>query len=122
MAKDMNISLLLDFYGELLTEKQREAVEFYYYDDLSLGEIAANLGISRQGVRDNIKRAETVLFEMEEKLQLAKKFGSVKKELETVRKFVDIINKHNAEIYHSDDINKNIDIILASLEKVNNEI
>lgn len=122
MAKDMNISLLLDFYGELLTEKQREAVEFYYYDDLSLGEIAANLGISRQGVRDNIKRAETVLFEMEEKLQLAKKFGSVKKELETVRKFVDIINKHNAKIYHSDDINKNIDIILASLEKVNNEI
>ena len=58
MAKNMKVALLLDFYGDLLTEKQRDSLEFYYNDDLSLGEIAANLGISRQGVRDNIKRAE----------------------------------------------------------------
>ena len=49
MAKDMRITLLLDFYGELLTEKQREALELYYNDDLSLGEIGADFGISRQG-------------------------------------------------------------------------
>ena len=66
MAKDMRVAFLLDFYGDLLTEKQRESLDFYYNDDLSLGEIGANLGISRQGVRDNIKRAEAILLEMED--------------------------------------------------------
>ena len=66
MEKNLNVSILLDFYGAMLTEKQREAVEYYYNDDLSLSEIADNQGISRQGVRDAIKRAEALLFEMEE--------------------------------------------------------
>ena len=56
MEKNLNVSILLDFYGAMLTEKQREAVEYYYNDDLSLSEIADNQGISRQGVRDAIKR------------------------------------------------------------------
>ncbi len=50
MAKNLEISLLMDFYGEMLTEKQREVIDYYYNDDLSLGEIAANEGITRQGV------------------------------------------------------------------------
>lgn len=61
MAKNLEIALLFDFYGEMLTDKQRDVVELYYNDDLSLSEIAENEGITRQGVRDSIKRAETQL-------------------------------------------------------------
>ena len=66
MGKNLEISLLLDFYGEMLTEKQRDMVDYYYNDDLSLSEIAENEGITRQGVRDAIKRAEAQMLEMEE--------------------------------------------------------
>ena len=55
MGKNFEISLLLDFYGDMLTEKQRDMVDYYYNDDLSLSEIAENEGITRQGVRDSIK-------------------------------------------------------------------
>ena len=72
MAKDLRITFLLDFYGDMLTEKQREVVECYYNEDLSLAEIAEEKGITRQGVRDGIKRAEQQLLEMEERLGLAK--------------------------------------------------
>ena len=65
MAKDLRISYLLDFYGDMLTDKQREVVELYYNEDLSLAEIAAISKITRQGVRDSIKRAESQLLEYE---------------------------------------------------------
>ena len=65
MSKNMEISFLLDFYGDMLTEKQRSMVDYYYNEDLSLAEIAENEGITRQGVRDSIKRAEVQLLEME---------------------------------------------------------
>ena len=77
MAKDLRITFLLDFYGDMLTEKQREVVECYYNEDLSLAEIAEEKGITRQGVRDGIKRAEQQLLETEERLGLAKRFRSV---------------------------------------------
>lgn len=122
MAKNFEVSLLLDFYGELLTEKQRESVEYYYNDDLSLGEIAANLGISRQGVRDNIKRAETILFEMEEKLGLMAKFAALREDLSVLKKSVDMIDDRNIKIYRSKDINESIKIILKTLDKISREI
>ena len=78
MAKNLEISLLFDFYGDMLTEKQRDVVELYYNDDLSLSEIAENEGITRQGVRDSIKRAEAQLLEMEERLGLAKRFREMR--------------------------------------------
>ncbi len=84
MAKDLKISYLLDFYGEMLTGPQREMVEAYYDADLSLGEIAEDRGISRQGVRDAIKRAEQQLFEMEEKLGLAKRFQDMREGLAVI--------------------------------------
>ena len=62
--KNLDISILLDHYGEMLTEKQREVIDLYYNQDLSLAEIAEQEGISRQGVRDNIKRAEAQLLEI----------------------------------------------------------
>ena len=70
MAKNLDIIMLLDVYGDMLTVKQREFLDYYYNDDLSLSEIADNVGITRQGVRDSIKRAEAQLEEMEEKLAL----------------------------------------------------
>ena len=72
MPKNLEISVLLDFYGDMLTEKQREMIEFYYNDDLSLAEIAENQGITRQGVRDSIKRAEQQMLEMEDRLGTGK--------------------------------------------------
>ena len=75
--KDLTISLLLDFYGNLLPDKQLDMMEEYYGDDLSLSEIAENHGITRQGVHDNIKRAALELKSYEEKLGLLKRFSDI---------------------------------------------
>ena len=76
-GKDLKISLLFDFYGEMLTDKQKEVIDLYYNNDLSLAEIAEHTLITRQGVRDNIKRAEATLTEMEEKLGFAGRFEAL---------------------------------------------
>ena len=118
MSKNLEISTLLDYYGMLLTDKQRETVEYYYDDDLSLGEIAENTGISRQGVRDSIKRSETILLEAEEKLGLIKKSEMLKNSLEKIRKDIDVIDGKNMKIYRSDIINESIKKILKELNKL----
>ena len=76
--KNLNIAYLLDFYGEVLPERKRIVMEYYYQDDLSLAEIAEEIGISRQGVRDIIKKGEEELFFYEEKLHLAERFSKAK--------------------------------------------
>lgn len=68
-------SMLFDFYGELLTDKQREYFDLHYNEDLSLAEIAEQSGISRQGVWDIIRRAEAAMTEIEEKTGLIKRFN-----------------------------------------------
>jgi hypothetical protein len=118
MSKNFQIAELLDYYGMLLTDKQRETVEFYYNDDLSLGEIAENTGISRQGVRDSIKRSELILFEAEEKLGLLKKTKDLQNGLDTIRRNIDIIDGLNMRRYRSNDINESIKVILNELEKL----
>lgn len=119
MSKNLRVSELLDYYGQLLTDKQREAVEYYYNDDLSLGEIAENQNISRQGVRDSIKRAESVLFEAEEKLKLAENSKKLRDGLDEIRKNIDIIDDLNIRRYRSNDINESIKVILKELEALN---
>ena len=84
LAKNLEITILLDFYGDMLTPKQREFLDYYYNEDLSLAEIAANVGITRQGVRDAIKRAECQLIEMEERLGLVKRFKDVQHGLDEI--------------------------------------
>ena len=79
MAKNMEITLLCDFYGDMLTEKQRDMIDLYYGNDLSLAEIAENEGITRQGVRDSINRAENQLPEMEERLGLVRRFREMQR-------------------------------------------
>ena len=75
--KNLNIGYLLDFYGELLSERKRSVMDMYYNEDLSLAEIANELGISRQGVRDIIKKSEDELFFFEEKLGLADRLKKI---------------------------------------------
>lgn len=72
LKKTVEISVLYDFYSQLLTEKQRDIVDLYYNQDLSLGEIAEELDVSRQAVYDMLKRTERLLYQYEEKLNFIK--------------------------------------------------
>lgn len=86
----LEMTLLFDYYGDLLTERQRSCVDMRYNQDLSLSEIAEELGVSRQGVYDNLSRAEALLRNMEEKT------GCVQRAMETrkaVREILDAANK-----------------------------
>lgn len=89
MGKDFRLSLLLEYYGPLITEKQRSLLDLYYNEDLSLAEIAQNEGITRQGVRDSIKKAEAALFSFEEKMHLAARFEKIESALEKIRSITD---------------------------------
>ncbi len=75
----IEIVLLYDYYGGLLTDRQRECFELRYYQDLSLGEIAEELGISRQGVHENLNRAEALLRNMEAKTGCANRDQACRK-------------------------------------------
>lgn len=77
-TKNLEIAFLLDFYGEVLTDRVRELLEMYYCDDLSLSEISENVGISRQGVRQSIKKGEEELVLLESKLGLANRHLKLK--------------------------------------------
>ncbi len=73
MSKNLDMTYLIDIYGSMLTDKQKDALELYYFEDLSLSEIAENMKISRQGVRDSIKRGEETLIQLEDMLGYLKK-------------------------------------------------
>lgn len=75
------MAMLFDFYGDLLTDRQKEFYDLYYNEDLSLAEIAENYGISRQGVRDVIVRAEAAMSEVEEKTHLIRRFHRMQEQL-----------------------------------------
>ena len=84
MNKKVEISMLCDIYGKLLTEKQFEFINDYYNNDLSLSEIAENNNITRQAVRDIIKKGERKLFEYEEKLLFMKKTLTQEQKIQTI--------------------------------------
>ena len=79
MENSVKFSLLLELYGKLLTEKQYELLDNYYNQDIGLSEIAENLGITRQAVRDNLKKGENNLIDFEEKLHLLQKRDKILK-------------------------------------------
>ncbi|MBR1443538.1 MAG: putative DNA-binding protein [Firmicutes bacterium] len=95
MDKILKITLLYDFYGELLTDKQKTAIELHYLDDLSLAEIGVQFGISRQAVADMIKRSEKILMQYEEKLLLVDRHIRRKKTLEEITKKLDLVIDKN---------------------------
>lgn len=90
MDKIYKQTMLFDFYGELLTEHQRRVYEDAVYQDMSLGEIAEELGISRQGVHDLIRRCDKILLDYESKLHLVERFDRAK---ETVRAIEGLTNQ-----------------------------
>ena len=95
MSKDLTISVLMDFYGDLLTEKQRDTLDLYYNKDYSLAEIAEDLDISRQGVRDFIKRGEKQLHDFENVLKMEERFNLITKEAEDIELLINQINSVN---------------------------
>ncbi|MGO4370630.1 putative DNA-binding protein [Paenibacillus sp. YIM B09110] len=88
LSKTTRVNLLFDFYEPLLTEKQQTFLKYYFHDDFSLGEIAAEFGISRQAVYDNVKRAEQALEGYESKLNLLAKHETLLKLTEQLEKSV----------------------------------
>ena len=89
MEKIVEQGLLYDFYGELLTEHQKEIYEQFVLEDLSLGEIAREEGISRQGVHDMIRRCNRTLEEYEEKLHLVERFLEIRTKVQEIRSSTD---------------------------------
>ena len=112
MAKNLEISFLLDFYGDMLTEKQRDVVELYYNEDLSLAEIAAHSGITRQGVRDSITRAESQLLEYEDRLHLAARFRRIEEVLSTIVREAQQIEKLNSRFGGATEIDRSAETII----------
>ncbi|MDK2822158.1 MAG: uncharacterized protein PWQ67_1204 [Clostridia bacterium] len=104
LEKRAYLTLLFDFYGGLLTEKQKLIFDLYYQCDLSLGEIAEEQNVSRQAVYDIIKRSENTLEEYEKKLQLVSKFQANKDKLQKALKILDIIEKEKNSTCELDEI------------------
>ena len=98
MDEILRASMLFDFYGELLTDKQKSIFEMFYLNDLSLTEIGQELNISRQAVRDQLKRTEKILSEYEDKLMLLERFYEQKKLVRKIKSIVeDIENSSNLD-------------------------
>ncbi|TYO95190.1 YlxM family DNA-binding protein [Desulfallas thermosapovorans] len=93
MDKVIMMTLLYDFYGPLLTERQQRFIELYYGNDYSLGEIAENYGVSRQAVHDTLKRAEHILTNYENKLGLIDKFLAQRNKLAEVARLLEETRK-----------------------------
>ena len=122
MSKNLQISYLLDFYGDMLTDKQQEVMEQYYNDDLSLAEIAANLGITRQGVRDSIKRGEAILLELEQKVGFAGRYRAVSEGFSRLEKLAKDIRFANSSSYaFSDEIDKASKEMLRILDELQSQ-
>ena len=115
------MALLYDFYGDTLTERQKEFYDLYYNEDLSLSEIAENYGISRQGVRDVIVRAEAALTELEDKTGIIRRFHVMQDQLKGLLADVDAIAQRNAQRYQDSEIASLTDSITAVLDKLKQE-
>lgn len=115
------MALLYDFYGDMLTDRQKEFYDLYYNEDLSLSEIAENYGISRQGVRDVIVRAEGTLTELEDKTGIIRRFHVMQDQLKGLLSDVDAIAQRNAQQYQDDEIEVLTGRISTVLNKLKQE-
>ena len=109
MDKKLEISMLWEIYGSLLTEKQNEYIDYYYNQDLSLSEIAENDNITRQAVRDIIKKGERKLFEYEEKLLFMKKTIDQEQKIQQILLSLTKIQKDSSD--------KQVNSILEGIKK-----
>lgn len=115
------MAMLFDFYGDLLTERQREFYDLYYNEDLSLAEIAENYGISRQGVRDVIVRAEAAMSEIEERTHIIRRFHQSQAPLAAIDAAADaLLEAVNNRSYHDamlDELGRTIKENVAKLKQ-----
>ncbi len=114
--KNLNISLLLDFYGDILTDRQNEMLNMYYNEDCSLAEIADSFSISRQGVRSVLKKSETVLTDMENKLQLASRFIKMREKSSEIASELQNINAN----INNDEISSKIHSLIVQIKEMAN--
>ena len=119
--KNLEVAYLLDYYGGMLTKKQREVVDLYYNEDLSLAEISEHAGITRQGVRDSIKRAEHALGEMESKLGLVARYGDTERCAGELREEVSRLRALNTDTLHSPEAEAIADRMTALLDQLRQE-
>ena len=110
MEEKLTQAYLFDFYGEMLNEHQRRIYEDFVFNDLSLGEIAGEEGISRQGVADMVKRCDKKLRDCEDKLHLVDKFISIKSDVEKIKELA-------VEFKETNDI-----LIMNEIELISNQI
>ena len=121
MAKNLDVIILIDFYGDVLTEKQHAFLNYYYNDDLSLSEIAANEGITRQGVRDAIKRGESILTELEDQIGFAAKYRDLISGVEQIKTLAQNISFYNIASYTTnDEITKSANKIMQICDDLSN--
>ena len=120
--KTLAYSVLLDFYGPVLTEKQRVILTEYYDEDLSLAEIAENLGITRQGVRDAIKHGEAALDELEAKLGDARRHARMQADLDRMQTLITEIRCCNSGSFTPDPrINHDTQEMLTILQRLDTQ-
>lgn len=115
------MTMLYDFYGELLTQRQQEFFDLYYNEDLSLAEIAENYGISRQGVRDVIVRAEGIMTEMEDKTGIIKRFYQMQEQLASASGHLDRIIAINSGKYFDRELDELARSVKETIEQLKQE-
>ncbi|MDR1354117.1 MAG: DNA-binding protein [Oscillospiraceae bacterium] len=118
MAKNLDMSRLLDFYGGELTAKQREVASLYFNDDYSLSEIAEMLSITRQGVRDHIRKVETALKDFEECLCMAKNHSRLQERCQQLNQMIDTVKQYNAKYLFSAEVTKRLKEMTELLNKL----
>jgi len=120
--KFIEIAMLYDFYGKLLSLKQQKIIELYYLEDLSLSEIGENLEISRQGVHDTLKRSEKALYAYEEKLKLIDKFELNKQRAERILFEANKLQSDKKDVGDCDDALELIISLAKSILENNQEV
>lgn len=111
MAKELKFVLLLDCYGDLLTEHQRYVMELYYCEDLSLAEIANPLKITRQAVRSLIKRTEDILLNYEEKLHFAERIMKMRECFSKISGAVQCIENQEIKLIIQNEIKSGLGLL-----------
>ncbi len=114
--KMIEISMLYDFYGQLLTAKQQELLKLYHEDNYSLSEIAEEYGISRQGVHDTVKKAEKALHEYESKLGLISKFTATEEAVVAIDSEIDLLMLENRQ---NNQLTERLKQIKSIIDKIN---
>ena len=112
------MAMLYDFYGDLLTDRQKEFYDLYYNEDLSLAEIAENYGITRQGVRDVFVRAEAYLTEIEDKTGLIRRFHTMQSQLREIADCIRQVTDLNDKRLGSDEL----EVLASRIQSLTNKL